>query len=115
MTYLLDSPRLDQLATAFLRKYGRSEAHDHLHMLLMAERERALRDAVKDVCAWLRMPDEEYDRTHADATAIAHKTADAIAGRYLRGTRIARLLRWDSTTHPIPVAMGGEDETKASG
>lgn len=114
--FLLDRPRLDRLAADFLRKYGdgRSEAYDDLRQLLASERERAMQDVVADVCAFFRMPDEEFDRTHAAETRIAHATAATIEGRYLRGSRISRLLEWDSTANPIPADMGRPTATKAS-
>jgi hypothetical protein len=67
----------------------------------MAERERGLRDLVSDVCALLRLPDEEYDRLYPEPSRVAHLTAGTIEDWYRSGVRIARLLRWDSTTNPV--------------
>ena len=69
---------------------------DRMHV-----RERAMRDIVADLCAWFRMPDEEFDKTHARETRLAHATADAIE-RYYGEKRIQRLLQWDSGAYPIP-------------
>src|SRR5581483_5433808 len=70
-----------------------------LEAQLAEARERAMRDVIADVIAFFRMPDEEYDVTHAEETRIAHLTADVIEKQYLRGTRIKRLLPWDSARH----------------
>lgn len=96
-TYLLISPRIERIAADYLRKYGdgRSEALSDLQQLLMAERERGLRDAVRDVCAWLRAPDPELSAVFAAAKGILHSTADSIAALYLRGSQVSRLMRED--------------------
>lgn len=97
--YLPITPRVDRVATAFLRKYGDSQlgALAELQQILMAERERGIRDAIVDVCAWLRMPDPEFDLSHPAAVQAAHVTAGCIEQLYLHGSRIARVLRGDST------------------
>ncbi len=96
-THLFISPRIERAAVDFLRKYGdgRSEALSDLQQLLADERERGLRDAVEDVCTWLRTPDPETDAAFAAETKIAHSTADAIESLYLQGSQIGRLMRDD--------------------
>lgn len=98
MTYLHTIARIDRVSADFLSKYGdgRSEALDDLRQLLMAERERGIRDAIVDVCAWLRMPDPSFNASRAAAVQIACDTANAIADLYLRGSQIARLMRDES-------------------
>lgn len=92
-TYLSISPRVERAATDYLRKYGdgRSEALSELQQLLMAERERGIRNAFTDVCAWLRAPDPAIDAAFAEANRILHFTAASIETLYLSGSQIARL------------------------
>ena len=63
-----------------------------LSLKIRETREKAMRDVLTDLVAWLRMSDEEYDKTHETATKLAHATAATIESYYLNGTRISRLL-----------------------
>ena len=76
-------------------------------------RTRAMVDIVADLCAWFRMVDEEWDKTHADETRVARLTADAIEN-YYGVSRLARLLKWDSGAHPIPGSRELDERVRAS-
>jgi hypothetical protein len=96
MKYLFVSPRIERAAADYLRKYGdgRSEALDDLCQLLVLERARGLRDAVVDVCRWLRLPDPRKRTGDAFTLVveIAHGAAKSIEDLYFRDAEIGRLM-----------------------
>ena len=97
MIYFLDSPRINRAAINYLCKYGdgRSEALSDLQQLLFAERERGIRDALADVCAFLREADtaNTFEAVYPNATRVVRTVAKYLDHLYANTDRLVRVLR----------------------